>query len=575
MEKAAAHARVLYDEVATKFEVDAVSMLDWVLRNVWNRIYDGMEVDASDVAKLRDVSRKATMVLVPAHRSYVDFLVLSQILYWNAMMPPLIAAGINLAFWPMGTIFRYSGAFFIRRTFKGDPLYPHVVRTYLKHMLREGYTHEFFIEGARSRTGKTLPPKFGMLSMIVDAFLEGSQNDVAFIPCSIGYEKIIESGIYARELAGGEKVKESIGGLLSAGKVLRHKYGRVHVTFDEPIFLKAQLKERGIDPDQPVEPERARALARAVGHQIVWGINRCTVITPTAVAALALLGHMKRGLAHSLLMEYAQRILEHVRVVAGDHVRISHVMQADLEGALREAMGRLAEEGLVDIVGASGEVFYRPDDDKRVNLDYYKNNILHFFAPDAIVATALHSLGGMGGQVVPLPALRERAKVLSRLLKFEFQFQVGRRFDDLFTEAVDRSVARGYLRRSVDGIQLAPGALAQTIALFVANLLSNFVEGYVTALRCLPLEVEHPRRRTDLVRALLDRVRAAFLAGECTKSEAVNKAVMENVVEYAVDQGLIVSDGEGNENALTAAPGMGERIVKLTEELSRFLPRPS
>jgi glycerol-3-phosphate O-acyltransferase len=574
VEKAAAHASTLYDEVATKFEVDAVSMLDWVLRNVWNRIYDGMEVDASDINKLRATSRKATLVLVPAHRSYIDFLVLSQILYWNAMMPPLIAAGINLAFWPMGTIFRYSGAFFIRRSFKGDPLYSPVVRTYLKHMLKEGYTHEFFIEGARSRTGKTLPPKFGMLSMIVDAFLEGSQNDVAFIPCSIGYEKIIESGIYARELAGGEKVKESISGLLSAGKVLSHKYGRVHVTFDEPIFLKAVLQERGIDPEVGASPDVVRGLVRSLSHQVVYGINRCTVVTPTAVAALALLGHTRRGLAHTVLLEYAQRILEHVRVVAGPHARVAHVLQADLDGALREAMARMAEEDLVDIVGASGEVFYRPNEDKRVNLDYYKNNILHFFVPDAIVATALHGLGGVDGAEVSLAALQERAKVLSRLLKFEFQFQVGRRFDDLFTEAVDRSVARGYLRRTAGGVQLTPGPLAGRVAGFVANLLSNFVEGYVTALRCFPRELDHPRKRSDLVRTLLDRVRAAFLAGECSKSEAVNKAVMENVVEYAVDQGLVLSVGEGNENLLSAAPGMADRVAQVTDELSRYMPRP-
>ncbi|MEW5853842.1 MAG: 1-acyl-sn-glycerol-3-phosphate acyltransferase [Myxococcota bacterium] len=567
-----AQARSQYDEVASRFDVDVMSLVDWILRGIWNRIYDGMDVDPNDIARIKEVARKATLIMVPCHRSHVDYLVLGQVLYWNGMMPPLVAAGINLSFWPLGPIFRRAGAYFIRRSFKGDPLYPHVVRTYLKHMLREGFTQEFFVEGTRSRTGKTLPPKLGMVSMIVDAFLDGAQKEVAFIPVSIGYEKIVESGSYARELAGAEKEKESIKGLLSAGKVLRHKYGRVYVTFDEPIFLRQFLAERGISAEGEADPDAVKGAVRALGHSIVYGINRATVVTPTAVAALALLGHRRRGLPHRTLIIYAQRILEHVRTVAGPAARISPVLNTDLEGALREAMSRLAEEELINVEGASGEVFYRPNDTKRVYLDYYKNNILHFFVPDAIVSTALQSFGVPPGQPVPLNQLRQRAQSLSRLLKMEFQFRVGVRFEALFEEALQRSVDRGYIQRTDDGVLLREQA-AQ-LALFVSNLLSNFIEGYVVGLRILGAEVTSPRTRKDLVQLLMDRARASFLAGEMRRSEAVNKAVMENVVEFAVDVGLLIPQGEAPTSPLAPAPDLAARVKTLTDDASRFLGGP-
>ena len=561
-----------YDEIASKFDIDVMSVADWFLRIVWNRIYDGMEVDPADIAKLREAARHASLILVPSHRSHVDYLVLGQVLYWNAMLPPLVAAGINLAFWPLGPIFRRGGAYFIRRTFKGDPVYPSVVRTYMKHMMKEGFTQEFFIEGGRSRTGKTLPPKMGMVAMLVDAFLDGAQKEVAFVPVHIGYEKIVESRSYARELAGGEKQKESYKSLLSAGQVLRHKYGRVYVTFDDPIMLREFLLERGIDADgSEHDPEKVRTAVRALAHRIVYGINRVSVVTPTSVAACALLGHHRRGLAHATLMNYSRRMLDHLKVVTHGAIRISPVLEADLEGALREAMTRLAEEHIIDVGGAGGEVFYRPADSARILLDYYKNNILHFFAPDAIVATAVRSFRKPVRTAVPYEETKRRAQALSRLLKFEFQFRTGVRFEQLFEEAVERAANRGYVQRTPEGLVLSDDVLAEDASRFVANLLANFVEGYHQALLALPGLMVAPRTRKDVINQLLDRVRAAFLAGECSKSEAVNKAIMENVLEFAVDQGLLVAQGEGSSAPFAAAPNLQERVDAITTDTRKFL----
>lgn len=569
-----ARASAQYDEVASKFDVDVMAVVDWILRVVWNRIYDGLEVDPADIQKLRETARKASLVLVPCHRSHVDYLVLGQVLYWNGMMPPLVAAGINLSFWPLGPILRRGGAYFIRRSFKGDVLYPNLVRTYIKHMLKEGFFQEFFVEGGRSRTGKTLPPKLGMVSFVVDAFLDGAQKDVAFVPVHIGYEKIVEGSSYARELSGDEKERESIKGLLGATRVLRHKYGRVYVTFDEPVLLRDYLAQRGVTQEKPGTPDDVRNAVRALGHRIVYGINHCAVVTPSAVAALAMLGHHQRGLGHRTLMLYAERILEHVRRVTDGQARISPVLVQNLDAALREAMTRLAEEQLVDISGAGGEIFYRAAENHRVKLDYYKNNIVHFFVPDGIVATALLSLTSGAQDAVPLSAVRERALFMSRVLKMEFEFRQGTPFDRLFEETVTRNVSLGFVKRQGDTLAVHADALAQQTVRFASNLLLNFLEGYRHALAALPRETAAPRTRKDLTQALLDRVRAAFLAGELHHSEAVNKSIMENVLELSVDQGWLKPDGEGSSSPLRAAADLPERLKAFTVQLGALLRPP-
>ena len=192
---------------------------------IFNRIYDGIIVDQRGLARVAEASRKGPVVFVPCHRSHVDYLALSHTLWRYSLVPPHIAAGINLSFFPMGYIFRRSGAFFMRRTFRGNPLYAAVFKHYIFELLKMGVNTEFFIEGTRTRTGKLLMPKYGMVKMIVEAWQSGACEDVQFVPVSIDYERIIEASSYQRELAGAEKKKEDLGALLKTTGVLRSKFG--------------------------------------------------------------------------------------------------------------------------------------------------------------------------------------------------------------------------------------------------------------------------------------------------------------------------------------------------------------
>src|SRR3989442_6325461 len=231
------------------------------------------------------------VVPAPCHRSHFDYLILSYIFHLNYLSPPHIAAGNNLSFWPMGSLFRGAGAFFIRRSFEDDELYKMVFRKYLTFLIREGYTQEFFIEGGRTRTGKILTPRLGMLSAIVNAFVQGVRRDLYFVPISIHYRRIPEEEAYKREVAGEEKERESLGALLRARSVLQRRYGTVYVSYADPISLNALLgpaRERfaaGLG-DQEVEEEKRRFIQR-LGFRLLRAVNDAAVAVPTSGRATA------------------------------------------------------------------------------------------------------------------------------------------------------------------------------------------------------------------------------------------------------------------------------------------------
>jgi glycerol-3-phosphate O-acyltransferase len=198
-------ARKELDRLSATQEMDFVKLLETILYRVWHRIYDGIEIDQAGIERIREAARKGPLVLLPSHKSHVDYLVLSYVLFKNDISPPLVAAGENLSFWPLGAILRRGGAFFIRRSFSGKKFYSALVAAYLRKLLSERFNIEFFLEGGRSRTGKLLPPKLGLLSMVVEAALQLRHRHVQFVPISIGYESIIEARSYVNELTAAKR----------------------------------------------------------------------------------------------------------------------------------------------------------------------------------------------------------------------------------------------------------------------------------------------------------------------------------------------------------------------------------
>lgn len=559
-------ARSIYDELAARFDISMINAMDAVLRQVFSRIYDGIVVPPEDMDRIRAAMRRAPVVLVPSHRSHVDYLVLSQLMAHHGLIPPHIAAGANLSFWPLGAIFRRAGAYFIRRTFKGDPLYVAVMHAYLRKLVREGFTQEFFIEGTRSRTGKSLPPRLGLLGMLVDAFLESTQRDLEFVPIGIGYEKVIEEREYERELAGASKQKESVGGLLKATGVLRSRYGRVYVTVHDPISLRAYFLSQGVTPEDHSQEER-RDVVTGLGLEIVRRIDRVTPVTPTALAAAALLGHTGPALSESSLRRYVARMLHHIGEVTAGDARLSPALQ-DVDAAMRQALGRLVDEGLVIAESTAGEVQYRLVRGRRPLLHRYKNNILHFFVPESIVATAL-AASTSGSKPTPRRVVLQRSEELVRLLRREFMLPADAVLHDFLDATVERALRNGLLGGDTLRLSVPTSSTAQEMHRFVGNLLSPYIESYWIAMRtCARLGPELSRK--DLVVHIRDDQRDALLAGEIFAEEAVSKVMAESAVGLLEDLGAL---GPGPGRPLQFGEGWGpERVVAVADALSRYLP---
>ncbi|MFN7134519.1 MAG: 1-acyl-sn-glycerol-3-phosphate acyltransferase, partial [Myxococcales bacterium] len=440
-------------EIASKPSVWVIGVARHVLSWVFNRIYDGIEVDEQGLERALNVSREAPVVFCPSHKSHVDYLVMSWVLVERGISPPLVAAGANLSFFPLGTFLRRGGAFFLRRTFKGNKTYAAAFRAYVKKLMREGYSQEFFIEGGRSRTGKLLSPKLGMVAFEVEAFLDGAQDDVYFVPMAIDYEKVVEAREYASELSGGEKKPESIKSLLNAPRVLTARYGRIYLSFEEPISLKDFLVARA-GSLAAYDEEKRRAAVRALAQRVTFGISRASTVTPAALLAAALLAHRRRGVTSR---EVGSRIQFLRQLAAREGARLSKVMeQAPSDpttiGPINEVLRMFMEDGWVRCQVVGGDAIYSVPDDRRLSLAFYKNNLVHLAVSRSLVAAAVLSLGGKG----PTAEVADRALFLSRLLKLEFMFRVGAPFETIFRETLDALVQEGLLLEEGELVLAAP-----------------------------------------------------------------------------------------------------------------------
>ncbi len=469
--------RTRVDKIVRKMAADL--RWNWLMAGagtltwVWNNIYSGLEVDQNGIRQVKAILKDHPVVLIPSHRSHADYLILSYVLYHHDMTVPMVAAGDNLSFWPMGTIFRRMGAFFIRRTMKGDALYAAVLERYVKNLVKAGHTLEFFIEGGRSRTGRVLRPKLGLLTMVVRAWEEGASDDVYLSPISMSYEKVIEERDYIRELEGAAKRKESVSGLFRVLKVLSKRYGRVFVEFAEPISLRAALGVDGPTFAAKSDGEK-RAAIKALGDHIANGINAVTVVTPSQLTAAALLAHGKRGMLHSSLIEAATFFLDYLRAAG---VRRSPALDRDAPAALaRAASGFLAEKAIR--AGEEGdERYYVLEEDQRISLDFYKNMVLHYFAPASFVCAEL-----------AVEAPLARATLLERYRKVRERFRL--EFPDV--EAGEQELEFEVALASLERAGVVASAESDSIAVtmggrrrlrLLASLSHSLFESYFAAAR--------------------------------------------------------------------------------------------
>ena len=377
-------AKRCVDEIAANYSQTFVGFMSLVLGWLWNRLYDG--VTFRHVERLQEIGDGTEIVYVPCHRSHMDYLLLSYVIYHKGFAVPHIAAGVNLDMPVVGRFLRKGGAFFLRRSFKGDALYASVFKQYLGLMLSRGHPLEYFIEGGRSRTGRLLPPRTGMLSMTVQGYLQDPRRPVAFVPVYFGYERIVEGETYLSELAGRPKRKESVASLLKAVPALRQRFGEVHVNLGEPIALEAVLnahdprwRERAAGGEEP----RFEGLGAAVGElarRIVTGINAAAAVTPINLVATALLATPRQASAEADLAAQLDLYRQLLRDAPyGAMVTVTAASGAQMI-AYAEEFGLLERRShpLGDILSMTS--------DRALLATYYRNNTLHLLAVPSLLA---------------------------------------------------------------------------------------------------------------------------------------------------------------------------------------------
>ena len=387
LEKARKEAHDMLDEIAADFSYSLVKKGDRVLGWLWNRIYQGLNINnAATVRRLAQDGHE--IVYVPCHRSHMDYLLLSYVLYHEGMVPPHIAAGINLNFFPAGPIFRRGGAFFIRRSFKGNKLYSTIFREYLAELFAKGYAVEYFSEGGRSRTGRLLQAKTGMLAMTIQAMLRGLNRPVTLVPVYIGYEHVMEVGTYAKELRGKRKEKENASLVLRTIRKLRN-FGQGYVNFGEPIplnqFLNEQVPEwtQDIDPMGASKPQWMTPVVNKLATKMMTHINDAAAANAMTLCATALLASRQRALARDNLVKQIDCYLQLLRNVP--YSSTFTVPQDNAESLVQHAESL---DKFVVETDTMGDIISL-DRNQSILMTYYRNNIIHLLALPSLIAQML------------------------------------------------------------------------------------------------------------------------------------------------------------------------------------------
>ncbi len=607
-----AHANL--KEIGATFTMNMLAFLSFVLTLLWARIYDGIEVDEEGLDRLRLAGRKDPLVIVPSHKSHIDYLIISYLFYRNGLIPPHIAAGANLSFFPLGSIFRRAGAFFLRRTFSGQPIYAAAFRHYVRKLLTDGHWIEFFPEGTRSRTGKLLPPKFGLVKLVLETVADGRRDDIRFVPANFGYERLIEEKAYRKELEGGEKVAESPVEVLKATQVLVHKYGRIRIQFGEPMSVRAVLEEFGaMGPEGVRDPKAFDRALKVCGWRILGGINQAAVLTPTVLVAAVLLSKTHKGIAREdlslrvgYLLDIAIRrgaVLSEPIVTAMQVQRLQ-ILQAEQHDAARQAeaggqpdpFGNLSQraraigqavhdvvEHALDLFSASKWILRRRFDSEevvivraegRMHLDYYKNNLLHLFVADALLAAAILSHLQRAAAMAP-DVLQAQTKFLSRLLKFEFVYEPGMQFEEQYARTLDEFLAAGWLQRHGDGTLSVATTVRGALRLY-AKLLQNFIESYALVGRAIGQLKAGPLTEAAFVDHAQRVAQMAFDLGTVECYEAMSKVNLTNALRIFIEEGFVVERtetvGKKKVKTLTASndPAMADKYADFFSRLHEY-----
>ena len=526
-------------EIASDFSYPVVRAGELVLARLWHRLYDAVEVlHAGEIAK---IAPGKGLVYLPNHRSHLDYLLLSYLVHAQGLAPPHIAAGANLNFPIVGPILRRGGAFFLRRSFKGEPLYAAVFREYLHAMIARGFPIAYFIEGGRSRSGRTLAPKGGLLGMTVESFMREHPRPLLLVPVHFSYEKLFEGRTFVGELEGQPKKGESLGELVKAVRNLKRIYGSVYVNFGAPLSVDEFLDREapGWHSLQGSEQrDKARDLTPLIGREMAQRINSAVVINPINLYALAIVPSPRHALDERAL---AQQIAWLQTIASRLPYSPNAMLAADDPAAVIAQAEKLGYAKRVP--HALGDILTVPADEVSA-LNYIRNNVLHAYALPALVANLLVSRREVTPERVAefaeggLPFLR--AELTLRYFSEEAVAE-SQRIVTLFVEL-------GWARASAEGAVRAADRYSPEHAgleLLARSLRHLLRRNYLTIALLTQAGADRlPRKRLEeLMQMLTQRLSLLF---EFAPPDFYERSTFPSYIDTLVETGLVDEAPDGS-----------------------------
>jgi glycerol-3-phosphate O-acyltransferase len=535
-EIAATHSPYLIDIIANG--------IHWLYRQGYGRI----DYDTEQFRQLYRLGEEHPLVFLPSHKSQLDRLSLQYSLWENDLPPNHTAGGINMNFFPVGPLVRRTGVFFIRRSFKDNAIYKWVLQSYLDYLVEKRFSIEFYIEGGRSRSGKLLPPRFGMLAYLVDSWRRGKSEDIYLIPTSIAYDQIQDVGSYAAEQRGAEKRAESFGWALGAMRQLRRRYGDIYIRFGEPVSVAKELSgaeetaEGGID-------------LQKLAFEVMVRINRVTPITAASLVTTTLLALQDRA---ATLDEITAELDELVADVEQRSLPTAGSLRLREPGEVRKVLDLLAEHDLVTRFEGGTEPLYLITPDQHIAAAFYRNTIIHHFVNGAIAEVAL--LGRDGSE--PGAAFWEDVLELRDLLKFEFFFPLKESYLEEIRQEVERQVP-GWERTLEDRDSVA-GTVDQISPLRAHWALRPFLEAYqVVADILVRYDAEAGADEKQLLQECLALGKQYRMQRRIAAEESVSQLLFGNGLKLAANRGLLEHGPDVAENRLAFARQLAEVLDRV------------
>ncbi|WP_018691375.1 glycerol-3-phosphate 1-O-acyltransferase PlsB [Algicola sagamiensis] len=548
------NARKLMHEIAADYSNVLIKMSDNFLSWLWNKLYNGLEVtNGQAVRELSDQGYE--IVYLPCHRSHMDYLLLSYAIYHQGMVPPHIAAGINLNFWPVGSIFRKGGAFFMRRSFKGNKLYSSVFREYLSLLFNRGYSVKFFTEGGRSRTGRLLPPKTGMLAMTVQTALRGCERPIALVPVYLGYEHVMEVSTYTTELKGNTKKKESVGSVFKAIRNLRD-YGHGYVNFGEPILLGQFLTSHvpdwrnSVSQEEGPKPQWLTPTVNKLADEVMVRINSAAALNSVSLAGMCLLNADKYAMTR-----------QELEVQMDFYVALQREAPYSAEKVILKMTGKEMVDHLVQLnkvkshTDTFGEIISLEQKDA-ILMTYYRNNILHLYILPSLVASILIS-----HEVLDKQSLIKKIKMFYPLIKNELFL---RELDiEAYVEAILQALeTQGAVNIEGESVKALGHETAGFFQLQLLERLSNdTLQRFAIVLRLL--EKQDSMSRSELEKKSQQAAQRLSELNGINSPEFFDKKVLASFIAALREEGLVTLDDSSSLETTSEVKALGQEITFL------------